>query len=234
VARLVCRGQPAMAPLWNLCAAAVADFELPGRYARRRAEAKRAPRALIAAATSALSDALLGVERPRILTHSYSSSVAQVIERYAAEHSVEIVCGESLPGGEGADLRDRLSAASLRVELVEDARLTTFLPSATAVVIGADAVGEHFWINKAGSYGLAAAASFSGIPVYVVASRDKAASQILSAHLKPTGVFERIPAPLATLFLTEAGAIPPEGLGTLGERFSVEISHLIRALRETF
>src|SRR5688572_27286127 len=51
VARVICSGQPAMAPLWNACAAAVAEHHTPDTFARVRAQMERAPTALTRAAS---------------------------------------------------------------------------------------------------------------------------------------------------------------------------------------
>ena len=196
VARRVCGGQPAMASLWNLCAAALADFVHPGRYALRRAEVERAPDSLTRAATAALVDALQGSTHARVLTLSHSGSVARVLTALSGALTLEVICGESLPGGEGAALAGQLRQDGIRTELVHDALLTTYLGSASApaprsasasgsvaVVMGADAVTAEHWTNKAGTYGLAAAAWFSGVPVYVLASRDKTAAAALALRL---------------------------------------------------
>lgn len=230
VAQRICAGQPAMAPLWNICAAAMADFAIPGRYARRRAEVLRAPRALVRAATLALRDALRDRQTPLVLTWSHSGSVAATLLELGKRMPFQVVCAESLPGGEGVALSDTLRGAGLSVEVVADATMTTYLPEASAVVVGADAVGARHWTNKAGTYGLSAAAWFSGVPVYVVASRDKAVAAALDVAMSPSRLFEHVPAQLATLYLTDVGSIPPEGLDVFAERFQPDLRYLLEIL----
>ena len=230
VAQRVCRGQAAMAPIWNLCAAAVADFDAPGRFDRWRAEVERAPRALVRAAAAALRDALLGAERPQILTLSYSASVVRTLTALAAERPLDVICAESLPGREGVRCAEDLRRAGAGSTVVHDALLTTYLGSAAAVVVGADALSARDWTNKAGTYGLAAAASFSGVPVYVVVSRDKAAADVLISRMQIARLFERIPIALATLFLTETGPVPPELVSTFTERSAADLRQLFKYL----
>ena len=233
VARAVCLGQSAMAPIWKICAAALADFADPGRYALRRAEFARAPRALARAASAALRDALADRDdRSRqLLTLSSSGSVAAALSALPGMGiQIDVVCGESLPGGEGASMAQRLHADGIRVELVCDALLTTYLRSASAVLVGADAVETDVWTNKAGTYGLAAAAWFSGVPVYVICSRDKAAPPALGARLTSSELFERTPTSLATLFLTEVGPVSPDALGDLVARHADDLPHLLEIL----
>jgi translation initiation factor 2B subunit (eIF-2B alpha/beta/delta family) len=107
-----------------------------------------------------------------------------------------------------------------------DALLTTYLPSAAAVVVGADAVSAHHWTNKSGTFGLAAAAWFSGVPVYVVASRDKAEAEELGAEMRLPRLFEHTPAQLATLFLTDGGPVPPDQLAAVTQRFAADLRRL--------
>lgn len=182
VARCVCTGQPAMASLWNICAAALAEFEEPGRYAQRRAEFARSPRALTRAATMAMRDALLGEASPQLLTVSYSSSVAAVLAALGPQRPT-VVCAESLPGGEGRALAVHLVQAGVDARIVSDAQLTRELSTATAVVVGADTVAPRHWTNKAGTFGLAAAAHFAHVPVYVISGREKAASELLASQM---------------------------------------------------
>jgi translation initiation factor 2B subunit (eIF-2B alpha/beta/delta family) len=115
-------------------------------------------------------------------------------------------------------------------DLVADAALTTYLPRATAVIVGADAVAARHWTNKAGTYGLAAAAWFSGVGVYVLASRDKAESEALTPLIELPRTFERIPVQLGTQFLTDAGPATPDALGGLAERCAPDLAHLFRIL----
>jgi translation initiation factor 2B subunit (eIF-2B alpha/beta/delta family) len=211
LARIVCGGQPAMAPLWHACAAALADADQPGTFARVRAEMERAPRALVRAAADALSDLLRDEASPAILTLSYSGSVAAALREVQKRQALRLICAESRPRLEGRRLAAELAAAGMAVTVVIDAALTTYLSGASAIVVGADAVLPEHWINKSGSFGLCAAASFTGTPVYVVASRDKFVPRSIAPRLvtPPGADFERTPIELATLLLTDVGPIPP-------------------------
>jgi translation initiation factor 2B subunit (eIF-2B alpha/beta/delta family) len=231
VARLVCAGQPAMAPLWNACAAAVAEFSQPGRYARRRAEFVRAASALVRVATSALAEGIGKPDRMQLITVSHSGSVAATLVALASRTpSLHVICAESLPGGEGQQLCRRLRGSGVSAESVHDAALTRYFSSSLGVIVGADAVSAEHWTNKVGTYGLSAAAWFSQIPVYVVAGRDKAACAELSQRLSVATLFERTPTHLATTFLTDTGAIPTGALSGFTERFRDEVRCLLEIL----
>ncbi len=244
VARIVLGRQPVMAPLWHACAAAHHEAAHPGTFTRARLELERAPRALVRAAGHALRDLLIDDQNPLVLTLSYSSSVRDTLAELTAERRIRVVCGEGRPRLEGRRLAEGLQGVGAAVTLVVDAALTAFLGEASAVVLGADAVSADYWINKVGSFGLAAAAAHRGVPVYVVAGRHKMAPGILAERLLPHDgpaeelgraagfssrniYFERIPIELATLVLTEGGRLGAGELPQATERATAQLAALI-------
>jgi translation initiation factor 2B subunit (eIF-2B alpha/beta/delta family) len=249
VARTVCFGQPSMAPLWNACAAALADWRTEGRFARIRMELERSPRALQRAAALALTDALAGETCPRVITLSYSGSAIGALRAVAAGRPIATICGEGRPRYEGRRAAATLAAAGARAVLTTDAALSSYLESASAVVVGADAIATARWINKVGTLGVCTAADRLGVPVFVVAGREKAWAEVFDARWRPASgdpddvwqadpaafaienrLFEAVPAELATLFLTDAGAVAPSDLSAISERFAEESAELIKIL----
>jgi len=256
VAQIVCAGQPAMASLWHACAAAIAALEAPGQFARMRAQLARAPAALQRAASLALHD-LLDDASPQIVTLSFSSSLAAVLQDVARTRSgpepsrgaLRVVCGEGRPRFEGRRMAAALAAAGLEVTVATDAALTTCLTRASTVMVGADAIADSFWINKTGTHGLVSVANRLGVPVYVVASRDKAMPPALAArwrlpeaaapevwpdapgHIRVLNrYFEPIPAELVTLFLTDAGPVAPEHLPAFVASGAAPLSRLLEMM----
>lgn len=234
IAGIVLRAQPAMAPLWHACAAALAEGDQPGVFSRLRAEMERAPRTLARAASLALGDLLTDTAEPLLLTLSYSSGVAEMLRELATGRYLRVIVGEGRPRCEGRRLAAELLQAGIEATVVTDGAVTSFLTDAHAVVLGADAVAPVTWINKTGSFGLAAAAAYCGTPVYVVASRYKLMPSALDQRVTPpagperevwaeapAGIqldnpyFERVPTPLVTLFLMEGGRVSPEELAGL-------------------
>ena len=127
---------------------------------------------------------------------------------------------------EGRALAARLAALGIPVTCMTDAALGQALTSADAVLVGADAVTAHWFLNKAGTRMLAAAAATGGVPVYVVASREKFASAAVASRLvireaaagevwsdPPAGVrvrnvyFERTTLDAVTGFITDDGLL---------------------------
>jgi translation initiation factor 2B subunit (eIF-2B alpha/beta/delta family) len=213
-----------MAPVWNAALEALAsapDTDRLDRFAQRLA---RAPAALARVASGLL---LPEATRPlRLVTLSYSGSVVAAMEALSARGEVEVSCSDSRPALEGRRLAARLASAGVSVTCFPDAAIGQALDGADAVLVGADAVASAWSINKSGTGMLAAAASHRGIPVYVVASRDKFIGEEVSRRLTlregptdevwpgpPPGVairnpyFERIPLTLATSLITDFGAL---------------------------
>jgi len=224
VAPALCAAQPSMAAIWNAAGLALRDDGEAAleRFARQVAHA---PRALARFALSALEPPRRG-EAVKIVTCSASGSVRVCLVALAARGPVHVACAEGRPAMEGRDMAAALGAAGLEVTLYTDAAIAAALDHAAAVLVGADAVGPAWIINKAGTDQLAAAAAQRGVPVYVAASRDKFVGPPLDDHLRlrtgpteevwsepPAGVavanpyFERTPLDLVTALVTDVGVI---------------------------
>ena len=238
IARAVCRAQPSMAPLWNAALSACA----PDGAARLEQFAQRVNRAPAAMARFAL-DCFADTNPLHLVTVSCSSSVLNVIARLA-DHgpvspkrlakaegprrnpSVRVSCSESRPAVEGRGLATQLAALQIPVTVYSDAAIGEALIDADALLVGADAVAPQWFLNKVGTRMLAASAWQRGLPVHVVASRDKFVSAALAERLAvreeapseiwdepPAGVdvrnpyFERIPLELVTAVISDIGLL---------------------------
>ena len=101
----------------------------------------------------------LGVKR--IATLSRSSAVINCIR----ELSVEVIVGESLPGGEGIETARILRDAGLSVLLVRDSALPWIAVRKGAIgLVGADGVTRTHLINKVGTFALASAVPTIAVP----------------------------------------------------------------------
>jgi translation initiation factor 2B subunit (eIF-2B alpha/beta/delta family) len=114
--------------------------------------------------------------------------------------------------------------------LLPDALLARELPTIAAVVVGADGIGRRTFTNKAGTFGVTAAAWFSGVAVYVLATREKVESRLLTSYLATSTLFERIPTHLVSSFLMDTGAVPPDHLAAITEHYAVELPFLLEIL----
>jgi translation initiation factor 2B subunit (eIF-2B alpha/beta/delta family) len=225
VARAVCQAQPSMAPVWNAALEALASTETPERFERFAQRVARAPAALTRFAVEFFSHDV-GPVPLRLVTISFSRSVATVVEALAGTHALRVACSESRPALEGRRLASRLAASGIPVTYYSDAAVGHALASSDAVLVGADAVAPEWILNKSGTRMLAAAATQQGLPVYAVATRDKFVSHAVAARIvvkegapaelweaPPEGVtlhnpyFERTPLDLVASVISDIGVL---------------------------
>lgn len=227
--RALCRAQPSMATFWRIAAEAVAAADEPQRFDRFVERLDRSRAALVRTAAAHLAPA--DADILSIVTLSASGSVRAVLESLAPRCDLRVSCSESLPAREGRTLAAHLAAAGARVTLYSDAALAHALPDADAVLVGADAIAPGWVLNKSGTLMLAAAAVHRGVPVYVLATRDKFVPDAIAERLTireespaeiwdgaPAAVevrnpyFELTPAELVAAVITDIG---PIGTGLL-------------------
>lgn len=224
VARAIVRAQPSMAPLWNAALEAVAADHDPERFDRFAQRVTRAPDALARFAVECFQDG--GAGPLRLVTISLSRSVEVVLDAVRRNRPIRVSCSESRPALEGRRFASRLAAAGVPVTLFSDAAIAHALAAADAVVLGADAVGPEWFINKTGSRMLAAAAVQQGVPVYLAATRDKFVGHAVGGRLliregapgelwetPPGGVevrnpyFESTPLDVVTAVISDVGVL---------------------------
>jgi translation initiation factor 2B subunit (eIF-2B alpha/beta/delta family) len=230
VARAVCRAQPSMASVWNAALEALAGEQVPDRFDRFTQRVARAADALSRFAADAFADAE-GAGPLRLVTISLSRSVAVVFDAVRRERPIRVCCSESRPALEGRRFASRLADAGVPVTCFSDAAIAHALAAADAVVVGADAIGPEWFLNKSGTRMLAAAAAQQGVPVYVAATRDKFVGHAVGARLviregapgeiwdtPPPGVevrnpyFESTPLDVVTTVISDAGVL---GIGMI-------------------
>jgi translation initiation factor 2B subunit (eIF-2B alpha/beta/delta family) len=225
-----------MAPVWNAAIAAIDEERRPGQFERFVQRAERAPAALARIARDALLAGHDALKPLSLVTISSSASVQRVIRELATNTAVDVSCAEGRPALEGRRLAASLAEAGVHVTLFSDAAIAEGLPHSSAVVIGADAVAADWAMNKVGSRMLAMAAASVGVPVYLIASRDKFCAPALAPFIRapdgdsreiwekpPSGVavrnpyFERVPIDLLTGLVTDAGLMPPNDVRSFCE-----------------
>jgi translation initiation factor 2B subunit (eIF-2B alpha/beta/delta family) len=233
-ANALCLAQPTMAPVWNAARAAVAALDDPDAFEQFAQRVARAPQAVVRFAVDVLTTGLAANATIRLATLSYSSSVAKVGEALARERPVEFACTEGRPVFEGRTLASRLAAAGCRVRYFTDAAIGHALDGCDAVIVGADAVSPRWFVNKSGTRLLAAAASHRGVPVYVLAGREKFVSADVESKLEivegaldevwpdaPANItvrnpyFERIPLDLIAGVITDVGLLGSDSVAEL-------------------
>ena len=247
LAQALLRAQPSMAPIWNAVRAAL-TAGTTASFQRYQQQVTRAPRALARhAASLLLTDASSAALK--LVTISFSSTVLLVLDAVAQEHPVEVATAEGQPALEGRRTAARLASAGIPVTHYADAALGQAVTGSDAIVVGADAVTPDWLLNKSGTRMLVATAAQQGIPVYVVATRDKFLSSGVAPWLvvreespgevwplPPTGItvrnpyFERTPLDLVTAVVSDVGvlgaALVPDACPTAGDEVLLNLGRV--------
>ncbi len=169
-ARALAEAQPRMAPIFNLANEVL--LRGPEHIASTcRAFIERLERANKAAGAAAAG---LIPDGGTVLTHSFSSAVLRALRKARAEgKQFGVVCTESRPVREGVALARELGASGVPVRLIADAAVALFLPEASLVLVGADAVTAGGVVNKIGTAPLAALARIRRIEMYALCGSEK-------------------------------------------------------------
>lgn len=166
--------RPSMAALGNRINRVMAEAESPA--AVEAAAITGIERALDADHTAA-QNAAERIAGDRALTLSRSGTVLDALRSGADS----VVVAESRPAREGIEIAETLAAAGLAVTVCTDAAMASVLadtdPPIEVVLVGADTVlADGRVVNKTGTRSAALAAIHEDVPVYVVAARDKIAT----------------------------------------------------------
>ena len=171
-------------------------------------------------------------DRDRLFLYSMSSTVYRMIEAAVGRgKEVSVVTTESRPTNEGLITLDRLCPQGVRVDIGIDAAMTELMRDCTAVYVGSDDVtSAGDCLAKIGCYASALVARHYGIPYYIAGDTSKFDSSsrrglpvkiremdpklIVAGDLPEHGrvrnpVFELVPAPLITAYVTEVGILHP-------------------------
>ena len=244
----ILEAQPAMAPLVAMASAVLEaageDGELHAARERVLYALTRFREGLDAAAEQVVDQAggLLSHDA-RVLTLSFSSTVAATLTRFGPEKSIRVTCLESRPMSEGQRLARQLAGAGLRVTYAVDAAAASLVRGADLGFMGADSLGDRGIVNKVGSLPLALAAREADVPVHVLLDRTKLLPPGFPQTLaddrpeeevwkSPHGIrvwnryFEIIPLELTADIVTEEGPLPRDAIQAL--RSSIPVPSELR------
>lgn len=167
--------QPSMAPLLRLAneVALAADSGRPGASLARAARDFRkclegAPRRI----AKLFAGELDGHARWPIAIFSYSSTVVAAVAR-ARRRISSVLTSECRPGMEGLVSVSKLSRAGVQVRLTTDAGLLSLLQGVRVVLVGADAMLSHAFVNKIGTRALYLRAREAGCQFWVLTDSTK-------------------------------------------------------------
>jgi translation initiation factor 2B subunit (eIF-2B alpha/beta/delta family) len=118
--------------------------------------------------------------RATVATYSYSSTVLCALSK-ARSRVGSVLVAECRPGLEGRITARLLARAGVPVEYTSDAAWLSLLPSARVLMLGADAVLSHVFVNKIGTRAAYLAAREAGVPVCVLSDSTKFLPEELAA-----------------------------------------------------
>jgi translation initiation factor 2B subunit (eIF-2B alpha/beta/delta family) len=111
----------------------------------------------------------------KILTLSNSLTIANFLTRlYSVNSKLEVIISESRPMNEGRILAKKLLKSSIPIEFITDFSAASYIPSADAVITGADKIlSNGNIVNKTGSCTLAILCRYYNKPFYVITTQSK-------------------------------------------------------------
>lgn len=233
-ARALAGVRPAMTALKNTVALIVAQAfaqELPQDTVLLQKRIVEAADAILKSWTSAvdaISQFAADLLQGTVFTHSYSTTVINVLRNQRGQFQSVIVT-ESRPGNEGVKTARELASSGIPVTLITEAQAAHFLTQADLVLVGADTLlADGSLVNKSGTALLAAIAHLHQVPFYVVSERlkiapdatwsddlaeEKGPEEVLAEPLPGVVVrnlyFDRTPAAYISAIITEQGVLKP-------------------------
>ena len=239
VGRELMAARPAMAPLFNTVSRLL--NALSEKATKMELDSVR--NFTIYKADEAVNDSLQAIARiaqygseliadgDRIITHSYSSTVIEVLKAVVTKgKNIEVIITRSGPGHTGERIAQQLYKIPLT--FIDDAAMGLHISTVTKVIVGADRVcADGKIINGIGTYQLALAAERVGIPFYVLCEtlkfdprlrseevdlEEKEPSEVIAPRILPAEIrvknphFDITPLELVTGIVTENGLLTPE------------------------
>ncbi len=233
--------RPAMAPLFNIISRLL--NALPEKTKNMELDAIR--HFTMRRADEAVSDSLQAIARiakygsdlitdgDRIMTHSYSSTVIEVLKVASTRRrNIEVITTRSGPGHTGERIARELRLDEVPLTFIHDAAMGLYISTVSKVMVGADRVCvDGKVVNGIGTYQLALAAERATIPFYVLCEalkfdprlkseevdlEEKEPSEIIELGILPPEVrvknphFDITPLELVTGIVTENGVLTAE------------------------
>jgi translation initiation factor 2B subunit (eIF-2B alpha/beta/delta family) len=218
IARTLVERQPAIAPIVTIVNTVFLNLDSDADVLATEVRAAGERMATSASVLSRVGAALVP-EGSTVLTVGGSGSVRDLLILAGDSRAFSVACAATMPFGEGLELAADLAAAGLMVEVIPDDQVLDTVPGVDLVVVGAAALGPFASMNAVGTLRIAERASVFGIPVYTVASVEKALPAELFERAVEAGTalgqFEPIPLALSTVVVTEFGNLEPRAAGKL-------------------
>ena len=119
------------------------------------------------------------------MTHSYSSTVVEVLKQAFTKHkNIEVITTRSGTGGTGERVAQELGLYGIPVTFIDDAAVGLYISTVNKVMVGADRIcADGKVVNGIGTYQLALVAERVSIPFYVVCETLKFDPRVRSGEV---------------------------------------------------
>ncbi len=195
VSRELIDSQPSMAPIINLVNRVLVRVEelndLKDMREGVQAEAQNFAKDMDTGLRNTISNSLNVIKNlknpPSILTHSYSSTVLNVLaDARKAGLEFTVTCTESRPASEGKRLAKTLRGEDIRITYIVDMLAFSLIREGKIdlILVGGDSVSTDGLINKIGTLGLAVFSKQFGVSTYALLGTEKFLSPQLVPYLK--------------------------------------------------
>ena len=173
------KGQPAMAPLFNLANNVLFEADESGTIEEMKDSCTRIAdkfEARLCESASKIAEATskLVPWGETVFAYSFSSTVvSSLLNAKSQQKPFRVVCTESRPSMEGRKMAEMLASAGVEVTHTFDSAMGLFLPGCRVAFMGVDAVARPGIVNKVGSWLLALACRELKIPIFALAGTEK-------------------------------------------------------------
>ena len=114
----------------------------------------------------------LGISKIATISHS-KMVISTLTTLHQKGWNFSVTVGEGYPALEGYKTAEELREQGIRTYIVKDEHLAKLSRKKEIILIGCDAMGKEWLINKIGSYELTITGGLAGIPTIVCSSEDK-------------------------------------------------------------
>lgn len=148
------------------------------------------------------------------IAHCHASTLTNaLIAAHNSGVAFNIIATETRPRFQGRITATELVGAGIDVTMIVDSGAAAVIASKhiAGVLVGADVLSEHGFVNKIGTYGLALAAHAHNVPVYCFSTLLKYGPEPVIEQRSPKEIWEDAPPSLK--FLAPAFDVTPYDLG---------------------
>jgi eIF-2B alpha/beta/delta-like uncharacterized protein len=243
---------PAMAPIYNMVKrlqANLADYRNSDTATLKKTVITLADDLIRASVKAAdrIAESAVGLVQPKdtIMTHSYSSTVANALKKAYEKQRIQIIVTRSGVSRVGQRAAWELGYSGIQQTYIDDTAIGIYIKQTSKVLVGADRIcADGGVVNGIGTYLMALAAFHSSVPFFVLCEKAKFDPRMKSSEIEhedhsplelaqpgilPEGVeiknpyFDLTPLKFVTGIITEDGLIRPNDFSAYMDRLAEEL-----------